>query len=284
MNNTLGKVAFVILSAAPFVVAGLVAAIPLRAAGVHIPVGIVAFAVIAVAVFLFVQNGARSEEGREMKTAGVLFIVPFSLFALLWVGIATPYHSTPTENLMRYEVLVIGAIAVTCAFLFLFRIVSRRGEQYFSTYFLGVSMLAGAAYLVWHCFQAGMWLIRIKNDTIAPEHRADLLSIFDLYLFFATILTYVATGMAALSMAKANLLSSRASKVYLCVSALGVLFIIFRGVVYPGDPRTSNPALYEVPGILAGIPAMPWLMPSLLGAVLLRRSGTGTSASNAGLP
>ena len=274
MNNTSNKVAFTVLSAAPFVVAGLVAAIPLRVAGIHIPVGVVAFAAIAVCVYLLARVGSRSEEGRELSTAAVLFMLPFSLFALLWVGIATPYHSTPPENLMRYEVLAIGAVAVTSAFLFLFRIVSNRGERYFATLFLGVSLLAGAAYLVWHCFQAGMWLVRSNSDSVTA-HLADMVSIFDLYLFFATVLTYVATGLAALSMAKTNLLSSRASKVYLCISVFGALVVIFRGVVYPGDPRTSSPALYQLPGILAGIPAMPWLMPCLLGVVLLRRANDG---------
>jgi cytochrome bd-type quinol oxidase subunit 2 len=273
----------VALAAAPFVVAGLVAAIPLRTAGFHLPVGAVAFAAIVAVVFLFVRSGARSEDGRELATTGVLFFMPFLIMALLWVGIATPYHSPPAENLMRYEVLVVGGIAVMCGFLFLFRIVSKRGERFYSTLFLGVSILAGAAYLVWHSFQAGMWLILIKNDAVT-SHLADMVSIFDVYLFFATILTYVATGLATLSMAKTGLLSSRASKVYLCVSAIGAIVIVLRGVAYPGDPRTSSPALYEVPGILAGIPAMPWVMPCLLGAVLLRRASPGTSDEANALP
>jgi len=280
MNKPPGKIAFAVLAATPFVVAGLVAAIPLRRAGLHHPVGLLAFAMIAAMTFRFVRCGARSEEGREMATAGVLFVLPFSLFALLWVGIATPYHSTPTENLMRYNVLAVGAVAVTCACLFLYRIVSRRGERFLATLLLGTSVLAGAAYLTWHCFQAGMWLIRIKDDTVTP-HVADMISIFDVHLFFATVLTYVATGLAAGSMAKANVLSSRGARIYLGMSALCAMVVILRGGEYPGDPRTSSPAFYEVPGILAGIPAMPWLMPCLLGVVLLRRS-TQMSPSGVG--
>jgi hypothetical protein len=79
----------------------------------------------------------------------------------------------------------------------------------------------------------------IPSYTVTP-HVADMVSIFDLYIFFAPILTYLATGLAALSMARSNLLSSRASQVYLCVSAVGILVMIFRGVVYPGDPRTRT--------------------------------------------
>ena len=195
MNKTLEKTSFAALSAMPFVVAALVGATPLREAGLHVPVGAVAFALIAAAVFLLVRRSAAPwEDRRELITAGVLFIVPFSLFALLWVGMATPYHTTPAENLLRYEVLVIGAIAVSCAFLFLFRIVSKRCERYLATLFLGISMLAGAAYLTWHCFHAGMWLIRIKNDIVTP-HVADMTAIFDAYIFFATILTFVATAL-----------------------------------------------------------------------------------------
>lgn len=283
MKNPPGNTAFAGLAAVPFVVAGLVAANPIRTGGYHLPVGVIAFAAIAAVVFLFARSGWRSDDGREMATAGVLFFLPFLLIALLWVGIATPYHTTAAENLIRYEVLVVNSIAVTCAFLFLFRIVSKRGEGYYSTLFLGVSVLAGVSYLVWNCFHAGMWLIRIKNDTVTP-HVADMISIFDLFIFFATVLTYVATAFAALSMAKTNLLSSRASKVYLCVSLFAALAVIIRGVTYPGDPRTSSPAGYEIPGILAGIPAMPWVMPCLLGAVLLRRSAPGSSDEGEDLP
>ena len=282
MKNATEKALFVALAAAPFVVAGLVVANPLRTGGYHLPVGILAFAAIAAVIFLFARSGWRSDDGREMAIAGVLFFLPFLLFALLWVGIATPYHTTSAENLMRYEVLVVGTVGVTCAFLFLFRIVSKRGERFCSTLFLGVSLLAGVSYLVWNSFQAGMWLIRIENDTVTP-HVADMISIFDLYIFFATVLTYAATGLAALSMAKTNLLSSRASKVYLCISIVGALAVILRGVIYPGDPRTYEPALHEVPGLIAGIPAMPWLVTCLLGTVLLRRSNE-TNADGNDLP
>ncbi|MBL8184012.1 MAG: hypothetical protein JNK51_03725 [Blastocatellia bacterium] len=271
MKRAPGKTAFAILAAAPFIIAGLVIATPIRTGGYHLPVGVAAFAVIAAVMFQFARIGWRSDDGREMVTAGVLFFLPFMLFALLWVGMSTPYHTTPAENLMRYEVLVVGSVAVSCGFLFLFRIVSKRGERYFATLFLGVSMLAGVVYLTWNCFQAGMWLIRVNNDAVTP-HIADLISILDVFIFFATIMMYVATAVAALSMKRTHLLSSRASAVFLSVSMFGALAVIVRGVVYPGDPRASSPALYEVPGLIAGIPAMPWLMPCLLGAVLLRRS------------
>ncbi len=283
MNTTPGKATFVALAAAPFVIAALVAANPIRTAGYHIPVGILAFIVLAVLVFQFLRIGVRSNDGRELAAAGVLFILPFALFALLWVGIATPYHTTPAENLMRYEVLAIGAIAVTCAFVFLFRIVADHGDRFLNTLFFGTSMLAGVAYLIWHCFQAGMWLVRTKNDIITP-HMADMISIFDVFVFFGTILTYIATALAALSMARANLLSTRASKIYLALSIFGALAVILRGVTYPGDPRTYTPALYEVPGLIAGIPAMPWLMPCLLGIVLLKRSASPMSDEAEPLP
>ena len=45
-----------------------------------------------------------------------------------------------------------------------------------------------------------------------------------------------------------------------------------RGVAYPEISSDTAP-WYTRPGVIAGIPAIPWIMACLLGVVVLRRAG-----------
>jgi hypothetical protein len=51
-----------------------------------------------------------------------------------------------------------------------------------------------------------------------------------------------------------------------------LLLLLARGITYP-DPGSSAAPWYLHATWIAGIPAIPWIMPGLLSAVLLRRAG-----------
>ena len=55
-------------------------------------------------------------------------------------------------------------------------------------------------------------------------------------------------------------------------NAIALLFLVMRGLSFPNHTAVSTP-WYTSPGFIAGIPAVPWIMPFLLGVVLLRRAG-----------
>ena len=54
-----------------------------------------------------------------------------------------------------------------------------------------------------------------------------------------------------------------------------LLFLVMRGVSYPEISAHTAP-WYAEPGVVAGIPGIRWIMPGLLGVVLLRRAGEET--------
>ena len=56
------------------------------------------------------------------------------------------------------------------------------------------------------------------------------------------------------------------------VSLIAVLFLALRGLPFPELTATTT-VWYLQPAFIAGIPAVPWIMPFLLGVVLLRRAG-----------
>jgi hypothetical protein len=104
-----------------------------------------------------------------------------------------------------------------------------------------------------------------------------LSSLFDVLEFVACVLTYIATASFAASLGEAGWLGRGASRAYATVSAALLLLLVARGVSYPEISNKTAP-WYTRPGLIAGIPAIPWIMPCLMGAVLLRRAGARQQA------
>jgi hypothetical protein len=182
-----------------------------------------------------------------------------------------PYQATPVENRMRFLVLLVDSIAITGGFVVLWETLREAGERFYSTLGSATNMLAGAAYLIWMSFTLGMVVVRVQAGQTPPEVRA-VYQVYDILLFFACILTYLTTAAAATSLGRASWLGRSATRAYVIVSLIAVLLLALRGLPYPELTATST-AWYLQPAFIAGIPAVPWIMPSLLGVVLLRRAG-----------
>ena len=106
---------------------------------------------------------------------------------------------------------------------------------------------------------------------IPPAVRA-VYDVYDILLFFACILTYLTTAAFATSLGRVRWLGRGATRAYVIVSFVALLFLVLRGFSYP-DLRASSTPWYLRPAFIAGIPAVPWIMPFLLGVVLVRRAG-----------
>jgi len=94
----------------------------------------------------------------------------------------------------------------------------------------------------------------------------------DVILDLGVLLTYLATAAFAASLGKVQWLGRGAARAYIGVSFVALLFLVIRGVAYP-DPKALSTPWYTNPGFIVGIPAVPYIMPFLLGVVLLRRAG-----------
>ena len=82
-------------------------------------------------------------------------------------------------------------------------------------------------------------------------------------------MTYVTTALYATALGRVRLLGRGAARAYVTASAIFVLLIVMRGLEFPEISGNTAP-WYTRPGVIAGIPAIPWVMPCLLGALLLR--------------
>jgi hypothetical protein len=171
---------------------------------------------------------------------------------------------------MRYLVLVSSSILVTSAFVVLKDALYDGGERFYSTIAFATALLAGATYLTCLNMSLARVVMALGGDETPPP--AILGYLYSALEFVACIMTYVTTAVFATALGRARFLGRGAVFAYATASSILVLLLVMRGLVFPEISGNTAP-WYTRPGVIAGIPAVPWIMPCLLGAVLLRRAG-----------
>jgi len=262
--NTVRRVSYVFLCIVPFltfVVAGVHA---FRIPGVYQAVGVVYFAAIAFAVWTLGARAIRADaqDRRLLGLAGTLFVAPFALVALLWVGVGGPWQATAAENQMRYLVLIVMATAIAGGFVVLREALSQAGERFYATLGFAAIMLSGPLYLIWNIFAFAAYYGK-EHAGEMPAAIVSLRDMMDVLLFVAGFLTYLATAAFAASLGRVKWLGRGAARAFIIVSFVALLFLVIRGFQYP-DPRALSTPWYTSPGFVVGIPAVPFIMPFLL--------------------
>lgn len=272
MIRTRSLWSYAFLCAMPFLAAGLTAR-PLRILGLHQAIGVIHFLVIAVAAW---NVGLRAipggpDERRRLALCAALLLLPFSVVALLWVGLGTPWEATPEENRMRYLVLLGSSVAVGTAFVLMWESLREAGERLYSTLGLAGNVLAAATYVVWNSAQVGLFVDKLRDGQVSNA-VIEMSNLFDILLFAACAMTYLAVGAFAAAMGRAGWLGRNATRVYVAINLIAFGLLCARGLAFPVPTGDSEP-WYTQPGFIVGIPAVPWIMPALLGVVLLRKAG-----------
>ena len=275
MKQSVRRISYFFLCVFPFLSGAVVGARPLRIAGVYQVIGGLLFTAVASAAW---SVGARVILGgagpRKMALAGVLFILPWAIISLLWVGIGAPFQATLPENYMRYLVLVSNSILVTSAFIVLKDALYEVGERFYATIGFAANIAAGGTYLV--CLNMSLAHVAVVMGGDKTPPPAILGTLYSALEFFACLMTYVTTGVFAVALGQARLLGRGPTRAYLIACGILVLLLVLRGLQFPEISANTAP-WYTRPGVIAGIPAVPWIMPCLLGAVLLRRAGDAPS-------
>jgi hypothetical protein len=272
MNTTPRRLSYIFLCALPFVAFIAAAARPLRITGVYQGIGSVLLVVIVTAAWILGARLISSGEPmtRRLALAGALLVFPWAMISFLWVGIGAPFQATPEENHMRFLLLLANSIVIAGAFLVLKEVLSDAGERWYSTLGFAASIPAGTAYLGCMSLICAAYVARLRDGQAADMGL--LSDVFDVLEFVACVLTYLATAAFAASLGRANWLSRPATRAYLVSSSVLLLLIVARGLSYP-DIGSSTTPWYMQATWIAGIPAIPWIMPCLLGVVLLKRAG-----------
>ena len=266
------RISYVVLCATPFVAFGAVLARPLRIPGVYHVIGAVLFVAISAAAWTLGARAIRADaqSRRQLALAGTLLVAPFAMLALLWVGLGGPWAATAAENQMRYLVLILMAISAAGGFVMLREALSEAGERFYSTLGFAAVILAGPIWVVWNALTFAGYSTLDQGGEMAPTIVA-LGPFQNLLLSLAVALTYFGAAAYSVSLARAGLLGRKASLAYAILNIIALSLVVILIAQLP-SPAESMP-WYAMPGMILCIPALPLIMPSLLGAVLLRRAG-----------
>jgi hypothetical protein len=270
--NIVRRISYIFLCALPFLDLVIVGVRALRIPGVYQVIGGVLFAVILIAVWILGAGVFASAAAgkRRLALAGSLLIAPWAIVSLLWVGLGAPFQATITENHMRFLVLLASSIIVPIAFVALKQELYEAAERFYSTVGFAASIPAGVGYFVCVSMSVAQTMTRLGGDKAPlPVFLENLYSVLE---FVAVILTYVATAAFAASLGEARWLRRGAARAYVIACMVLLLLLVMGGLSYP-ELSASTAPWYVRPGFIARIPAIPWIMPGLLGVVLLRRAG-----------
>ncbi len=243
----------------------------LRVSPFHHLLGVAFLLIFGAALWKSADRDAIDDDAKRLATiSGLFLIAPFVLIGTLWVGLGPPWEATYAENQMRYVVLVVAALAVTTGFAVLNRSLSTVGERVFSQIGFCFAILSGPLYVIGEGILLASFSAAVRTGQVPPIF-VSLSEFQDLIMFFAGSLTYLAAASFALSMRRANWLRPIAAYAASGVSLAGLTALVIRGLQFP-DPTALSAPWYMTPGLIAGIPAVPFIVPYLLGVAALRRS------------
>lgn len=266
------RASYCFLCAGPFLAIAMVAVRALRVPVLHVVIGIAVFAMFATAIWKLGGHAIRSQnqELRLAALAGMLLVLPFALMALLWVGLGPPWVATPPENQMRYVVLVTMAAAIVGGFATLKEALHLAGERFYSTLGFVAIVLASPFYLIGESLLIAAYAAAVRTEQV-PDVFRSLSEFQDILLFLGGVLTYAAAATFAFSLRHVGWLGRRSGWIFVVISAVLAGCLVVRGLQFP-DPAALSAPWYTVPGFIAGIPAVPFVIPCLLGVALLGRA------------
>lgn len=214
----------------------------------------------------------RSDTHGAALAAAALLISPVALFSLM-PGFGPPEFADQAHNVFRYVVLLVDAVAIFSGTMMFQEVLIAPGDRLYGR--LAFTSIAAATplYLVWAAL-----LLEFHRAAQVGSPWADgpwntwLMSFSDVLLFFGGLLTYGATGLLAVAFQRRGFIGPGASWAFRLVTLALAACLIVRGVDFP-DPATVFAQGYTVPGWIAGIPAVPWIGPCILGLILLRATG-----------
>ena len=274
------KLSFIILCALPFVAIALAAARPLHELSGHDVIGGLLFAVALACAWRLVGPMTTRDRSAPptLGLSGVFLVAPWTLIALLWVGLGAPFQASALENQHRYVVLVINAALIGAGFMVLRDALRAHGEHFFSSALFAATVPASGLYVVCMSITLAQATMAVQGErTPVP---ALISHFYDVLEFFACLLTYVCTALAATSMNRAGMLSKTAMRVLVALCTVILVLLVLHGIEFPDISGQTAP-WYTQPGVIVRIPAIPWLMPGVLGAILLRTTGTAPEEPSA---
>lgn len=271
---------YLILCISPFLVFAVRAARPLHVAGLYQVLAVLQAVLVSVVAWRLGgwAIGVDAGASRRIALAGVLLVLPWVLFSFL-AGVGLPQQATATENRLRYGVLLVDSIAMAAGLVICSEVLKEAGERFYSALGFAAIVFAGPLYACWAAFPLALGDVAAQERSTSgqvPSWLTSLQGLSEILLMSALFLTYLAAAAFGAALGRAQFLSRRSTRAFVGTSLFAVPCLAILMVVAlrsPNDPMAVFKTWYAIPGFVFSIPAVSFMIPSLLGVNLLRRVG-----------
>jgi hypothetical protein len=226
-------------------------------------------AVFVPALLLTISLAMNDISSRATACAGLALIAPVGLFAVL-PGFGPPDAASPSDNYVRYVILLAGSVCLGFGLIVLSATAEEEGSAVLGRIAHTAALLAAPLYIIWATV-----LVQIVTIMSLPSHPSIVpwlgwVSAWsDIVLFAAGLLTYLCAAALCPALFAVGKVGKGAAVAFSSISLVAAALLLMRGLVF-SSPATAFRHWYSIPGWVAGIPAVPWLIPAFLGAICLR--------------
>ena len=262
------------LTLVPFLMFTLAIAIGHISYKIYLPIWAIHICImIACAWTLGAGNFKTSDKEKKRQIIIALFLLtPFALLSILF-GIGSPppdpatYLATANEQQLRYAFLIIGSLSVAGGLSLLRESLKKAGETFYSWLGLVSIMIAAPLFVVYassDSFLIETLKIRVASASAKmPEWYNPIANHITMIGLVEVALIYLSVAAFATSLKNLSWFKKTSSNIYVIASLIGFILISI-------GPFSPKPV--QIAGFIVGIPAIPFIMPYLIGINLLKRS------------
>ena len=239
---------------------------------------ILGLAAVFVPALLLGAALAKDSRSRVRGIAGLALVAPVGLFAFL-PGFGPPDAVSASENYVRYVILLAGSVCLGMGLLLLSGSVQEDRSALLGQVARTTALLATPLYILWATV-----LVQIVTIMSLPGHSATgpwlrwVSDWSDIVLFAAGVLSYLCAAALSGALLETKLIGRGLAVAFATISLLAAALLLMRGLRFP-SPAEAFRHWYTIPGWIAGIPAVPWMVPAFIGAVCLRGRSRDRGAS-----
>lgn len=241
---------------------------------IYIPVWILNVIIMLIAVWFTGLNIIRfkNEEQSHLAKAAFFLIVPWILISM-FAGLGPPPENaidwtlTSTEQQIRYSMLVVAGLFLLLGIAVLKDRLKKKGESFYSLLAL-ISILITIPLFIINMLYWGFYLTELfriqteKNILSFPDWFLPVRQLFGVISAIEVSLTYVTVILIAASMKKVGLLNNRSNALYMLFSITALIIMIL---------SVFLTETFKTAGFAVSIPAVPFLMPYIIGVNLLKK-------------
>jgi hypothetical protein len=241
----------------------------------YLPIWIINVCLMGMAAWILGLHIINKKNEKKNLAVGAFFLIVPWILVSMFFGLGPPpdtaagWVDTATEQQVRYSMLTVAGIFIAFGFTLLRDKLKSDGENFFSLMGFIAVIIAVPLFIIdmlfWGFSLTESFKILVSTNTEKlPEWFKPIRALFGMISVVEVALTYLAVILFAISMNLAGWLSKISSGIYIIISLLAFLIILLSAFL---------PEPFITAGFALSIPAIPFIMPYLIGINLLRRAG-----------